>query len=44
MKKKNTFLEVYRSVRKPMPKPTKVITPKKYNRKNKKWEEDNEVQ
>jgi len=37
-----TSLEILKSIRKPMPKPTIVITPKKYDRKDKKWMEGNE--
>jgi len=35
-----TFLDTYKTVRKPMPPATKVINPKKYDRKDTSWEED----
>jgi hypothetical protein len=40
-KKGNNFLDTYRSVRKPMPPSTRVISPKKkYDRKDKSWEDE----
>jgi len=42
--KKDEFLEIYKKVRKPMPPPSKVIHPKKkYDRRNKKWMNEDEV-
>ena len=41
--KKGSFLETYRSIRKPMPPATKVINPKKYDRhdrQDKSWEDE----
>ena len=40
-KQKREFLDRYKSVRKPMPPPTKVINPKKkYDRRDKSWREE----
>lgn len=41
-KSKNNFLDAYKSVRKPMPPATKVINPKKYDRKDKSWLDEDE--
>ena len=36
-------LDIMKGIRKPMPKPTRIIPPKKqYDRKNKDWEEGDE--
>ena len=37
-RKERTQLEAIKSVRKPMPPPTRVINPKKYDRRDKTWE------
>lgn len=42
-KKKSSFLDNYKSIRKPMPPATKVINPKKYDRKDKSWEEEKDA-
>lgn len=42
VKDKITFLDIYKKVRKPMPPATKVINPKKYDRKDKSWMDENE--
>lgn len=42
-REKNKFMEVYRKIRKPMPPPSKIISPKKkYDRKDKTWMKENE--
>ena len=41
-KGKITFLDTYKKVRKPMPPATKVINPKKYDRKNNSWKDEDE--
>jgi hypothetical protein len=41
--KKNTQMDAYRKVRKPMPPPSKVINPrKKYDRKDQSWRNEDE--
>ena len=40
-RKKNNFLDAYQSIRKPMPPPSKTISPKKkYDRRDKSWMKD----
>lgn len=38
--KKINFMDTYKSIRKPLVPATKVITPKKYDRKDKSWKKD----
>ncbi len=38
--RKKEFLEINRKIRKPMPPPSKVIVVKKYDRKDKTWEQE----
>ena len=41
--KKKSHIDIYRSVRKPMPPPSRVINPKKkYDRRDKSWMNDKE--
>ena len=40
-KSKIEFMETYRQVRKPMPRPSRAINPKKrYNRRDKSWKNE----
>ena len=38
--KAKTQMDIMKSIRKPLPRPTKVINVKKYDRKNEDWKND----